>query len=153
MFTAPYSVFRGGLYAPKSTVIKGWDDIKGMRVGVNRGSSIEGELTSREKALNLDIVLFEDNATGIQALFSGQLDAWLDADSIAGPALKARPDANIEAKFFFLNQPNSMTVRKDAFELHQWLNNFIYFIRNSGELSAISEKWLGSPLPADLPVF
>jgi polar amino acid transport system substrate-binding protein len=45
-----------------------------------------------------------------------------------------------------------MTVRKDAFELHQWLNNVIYLIKLNGELDAISQKWVGSPLPT-LPTF
>ena len=31
-------------------------------------------------------------------------------------------------------QPNSMTVRKDAFELRQWLNTIIYYMKLNGEL-------------------
>jgi polar amino acid transport system substrate-binding protein len=46
-----------------------------------------------------------------------------------------------------------MTVRKDQFELRQWLQNTIYFMKTSGELDEVSQKWTGSPLPADLPVF
>jgi polar amino acid transport system substrate-binding protein len=49
-------------------------------------------------------------------------------------------------------QPNSMTMRKDAYELRQWLNNFIYYVKQNGELDAISQKWVGGPLPA-LPTF
>ena len=46
-----------------------------------------------------------------------------------------------------------MTVRKDQFELRQWLQNTIYFMKGNGELDEISTKWTGSPLPADLAVF
>ena len=58
----------------------------------------------------------------------------------------------MESKFIFFNQPNSLTVRKDQFELHQWLNNAIYFIKNSGELDEIFRRWTGAALP-ELPVF
>lgn len=153
MFTMPYNIFRVGIYAAKGSSISGWDDLKKMRVGINRDSSVMGELAKREGPDGLQIVRFEGNAIGIQALLSKQIDAWVEADSIANQALKVQPDADMEAKFFFINQPNSMTVKKDAFELHQWLNNFIYFIKNTGELDAISEKWIGAPLPKNFPVF
>jgi polar amino acid transport system substrate-binding protein len=45
-----------------------------------------------------------------------------------------------------------MTVRKGNHDLHQWLNNVIYFIKQNGELNAVSEKWVGVPLPP-LPTF
>ena len=45
-----------------------------------------------------------------------------------------------------------MTVRKDAFELRQWLNTTISYIKLNGELDAIAKKWTGSVLPS-LPVF
>jgi polar amino acid transport system substrate-binding protein len=58
----------------------------------------------------------------------------------------------MEQKFIFSIQPNSMTVRKGDTELHQWLNNLIYYIKLNGELDKISQKWIGSPLP-NLPTF
>jgi polar amino acid transport system substrate-binding protein len=58
----------------------------------------------------------------------------------------------MEPKFRISVQPNSMTVRHDAFELHQWLNNAIYQMKLNGDLDAICRKWVGAPLP-DMPVF
>ena len=66
--------------------------------------------------------------------------------------MKARSETTIEAKFFFSMQPNSMAVRKDAVELQQWLNGTIEKMKASGELDAISRKWVGSPLPK-LPTY
>jgi polar amino acid transport system substrate-binding protein len=148
MFTIPYSAFQVAIYAPKGTAVSGWDDLKGKRVGVNRGSSVEKTLVDR----GLDVVRFDDDATTIQALFSGQVDAVAEPDAQANAALKLRPNADMEQKFVFSVQPNSMTVRRDEFELHQWLNNVIYLMKQNGELEAISQKWIGSPLPA-LPTF
>ena len=152
MFTIPYSTFQMGIWAKRGDAIKTWADLKGRRVGVNRGSSVEIELTKREKELNLSISRFEDDSTTMQALFSGQVEAIAGPDAQALAAMKAREGVDCEQKFVFAQQPNSMTVRKDAFELHQYLNNVIYIMKLNGELSDISQRWVGVPLPA-LPTF
>jgi polar amino acid transport system substrate-binding protein len=152
LFTIPYSAFQTGIYAKKGTTIKTWADVKGMKVGVNRGSSLEREFVNREKELGLTILRFEDDSTVMQALFSGQVQAIAGPDAQANSAIKAKGDTETELKFVFGIQPNSMALRKDALELHQWLNNVIYYIKQNGELNAISEKWVGGPLP-ELPTF
>lgn len=152
MFTNPYSAFQVGIYAHKDTAISKWEDLKGMTVGVNRGSSVEREFVNREKELGLTILRFDDDATTMQALFSGQVQAIAGPDAQANAAMRLRGDTTSEVKFIFQVQPNSMTVRKDAYDLHQWLNNTIYYIKQNGELDAIARKWVGSPLPV-LPTF
>ncbi|CAH1670738.1 MAG: transporter substrate-binding domain-containing protein [Chelatococcus sp.] len=152
LFTIPYSMFQPGIYAHKNANITKWEDLKGKKVGVNRGSSVEHELTSREKDLNLQIMRFEDDATVMMALFTGQVDAIAGPDAQANAAMKARNVTDYEQKFIFARQPNSMTVRKDQTDLRDWLNNVIYYIKLNGELDAVSRKWVGTPLP-ELPVF
>lgn len=148
MFTIPYSAFQVGIYSTEDQDIDDWDDLEGLQVGVNRGSSVEQILIDR----GLDVVRFQDDSTTIQALFSGQVDAVAEPDAQANAALAARPEADMELKFIFSVQPNSMTVRKGATELRQWLNNLIYYIKLNGELDEISQRWVGSPLP-ELPTF
>jgi polar amino acid transport system substrate-binding protein len=152
LFTIPYSMFQPGIYAHKDKNIKSWADLKGMKVGVNRGSSVEHELTSREKDLNLTIMRFEDDATVMMALFTGQVDAIAGPDAQANAAMKARNVTDVEQKFIFARQPNSMTVRKDQTDLRDWLNTVVAYMKNSGELDTISRKWVGIPLP-ELPTF
>jgi polar amino acid transport system substrate-binding protein len=77
LFTDPYSAFQVAIYAPMAAKIAGWDDLKGLRVGVNRGSSVEKTLIDQ----GLDIVRFDDDATTRQALFSGQVDAVAEPDA------------------------------------------------------------------------
>ena len=152
MFTMPYNAFQVFIYGPKNTKIQGWADLKGLKVGVNRGSSVEPTLVEHSKTDGLTVVRFEDDSTTMQALFSGQVDAVAEPDAQANAAIKARKAVDMEPKFVFSKQPNSMTTRKDAFELHQWLNNAIYLMKLNGDLDAISRKWVGAPLP-ELPVF
>ena len=149
-FTRPYSAFQVGIYAAKDAPVARWEDMGGMTVGVNRGSSVEGHLVEREEALDLTILRFEDDATTMQALFSGQVQAVASPEAQSNAAIAARRDDTVEAKFFFSMQPNSMTVRKGATELQGRLNEIIATMIETGELNAISETWIGSPLP-ELP--
>jgi polar amino acid transport system substrate-binding protein len=152
MFTIPYNAFQVGIYAKKALKVKDWADLKSKKVGVNRGSSVESTLVKQEGLVGLKVVRFDTDAAVIQAVFSGQIDACAEPDTMANQSLKARPDADLAMKFMFSKQPNSMAVRKDAFELQQWLNNTIYFTKLNGELDEIARKWIGSPLP-ELPTF
>ena len=43
-------------------------------------------------------------------------------------------------------------IRRGQIDLLQWLNTFVYTIKNNGELDAISRKWRQLPLEV-LPVF
>jgi polar amino acid transport system substrate-binding protein len=152
MFTMPYSAFRMMIMAKKDSPIKELVDLVGKKVGVPRGTPQEQALV-RKAPKGTQIVRFEDDATSAQALIVGQIDACGIPDTIGGEIAKTRPEAGLENKFLLFNQPNCMTVRKDQFEMRQWLQNTIYFMKGNGELDELSTKWTGSPLPADLAVF
>lgn len=151
MFTAPYSAFELTIFAPVAAKYAKLQDLAKKKVGVTRGTTQDAALT-RLAIPGTNIVRFEDDATSAQALISNQVDAVALPNTIGQEIMKARGAGKFDAKFAFSLQPNSMTVRKDAFELHQWLNNTIYFIKLNGELDAAFRKWTGSPLP-NLPVF
>ena len=84
---------------------------------------------------------------------SGQVDAIVIPETVFIELKKARPDLPFEPKFTFFNQFMSIAVRKDAYELRQWLNTTLSFVKANGELDAIAEKWTGHPLPPTMPVF
>lgn len=152
MFTMPYSAFRMVIMAKKDSPVAKLEDLAGKRVGVPRGTPQEQALV-RKAPKGTQVVRFEDDATSAQALIVGQVDAVGIPDTIGGDVARTRPEANLEPKFLLFNQPNCMTVRKDQYELRQWLQNTIYYMKTNGELDEISQKWTGNPLPADLPVF
>lgn len=152
MFTMPYSAFQMSIMAPKSLPAQSLDDLKGKSVAVPRGSPQDTRLTALAASLNLSIKRFDDDATAAQAVFSGQVDAAALPNTTINDIVKQNPSGNAELKFSFFQQPNSIALRKEQFDLLQWLNNTIYFMKNSGELDEIHRKWIGTPLP-ELPVF
>lgn len=152
MFTMPYSTFQLVVLGPKDSAVKTMPDLAGKKVGVSRGTPQEVALT-RVAPKEAVITRFDDDSTTMQALVSRQVDVVAIPETVFMELKKARPDIALEPKFTLFNQFMSIAVRKDAFELRQWLNTTLSFIKANGELDEISKKWTGKPLPPDMPVF
>jgi polar amino acid transport system substrate-binding protein len=151
-FTMPYSTFRLVVVAQKNSNIKKVEDLAGKKVGVSRGTPQEVALT-RSAPKGTAFARFDDDSTTMQAMVGAQVEAIAIPETVFKEVLKAQPNTALQIKFPFYNQFMSMAVRRDSFELRQWLNTTLSFIKQNGELDDISKKWTGSPLPANMPVF
>jgi polar amino acid transport system substrate-binding protein len=151
MFSIPYSAIENVVFAPKDKKITTIQDLKGLRVGVPRGT-VQDVILSKTLGSDVKIARFDDDPSTYQALLAGQVDAIAETGLTGDTFYAQHPEGNIERKFILLQQPNGITMRKDQFNLHQWVNTFVYFVKNNGELNAIHEKWFHKPLP-NLPVF
>lgn len=150
-FAIPYSSIDILLVAPKQRKIGGPADLKALRVGVARASTQDTALSAVVPP-GTRIMRFDDDATTAQALLSNQIDA-IGVNNITLRQIQAmNPGAAYEQKFALRHQPNGITLRRGATDLHQWVNTFIYYIKNNGELDAIHHRWFNAPLP-DMPVF
>ena len=151
LFSIPYSAIENVVFAPKDRKITTLDDLKGLRVGVPRGTVQDVLLTTRF-GNTVKMTRFDDDPSTYQALIAGQVDAIAETGMTGDQFYAANPSANIERKVILLRQPNGITMRKDQWNLHQWLNTFVYFTKNDGELDALYQKWFHQPLP-NLPTF
>lgn len=152
MFTMPYVTFTTNVIAPAGTEISSWDDLVGKTVSVARATPQEVALVAAAPE-GTNISRFDDDSIAIQALASGQVDATVVPNTILAEFKKARPNTDLELKFEIARQYMSIAVRQDAFELRQWLNTIVSWMKVSGQLDEISMKWTGSPFPKDAPVF
>lgn len=146
MFSKPYSAFRMVVFAGRQEPLRGVADLKGRRIGVNRGSSQETALV-RAAVPGLEIVRYQDDATVVQALIAHQVDAAAIPDGVAREIARQQPEADLLIKFTFFVQPNAMAVRLEEAEMRDWLNKAIERMTTSGELQKIALKWTGSDLP------
>jgi polar amino acid transport system substrate-binding protein len=151
MFSIPYSAIENVIFAGKDKKISSIDDLKGLRVGVPRGT-VQDVILAKTLGSAVKIARFDDDPSTYQALLTGQVDAIAETGLTGDDFYRNHPEGNIERKFTLLQQPNGITMRKDQFNLHQWVNTFVYFTKNNGELNALWEKWFHKPLP-NLPVF
>ncbi len=151
MFSIPYSAIENVVFAAKGKAIAKMDDLRGLRVGVPRGT-VQDVLLSKALGSAVKISRFDDDPSTYQALLAGQVDAIAETGLTGDLFYAQHPEGNIERKFILLQQPNGITMRKDQWSLHQWVNTFVYFTKNDGELDALYEKWFKKPLP-NLPTF
>jgi polar amino acid transport system substrate-binding protein len=151
MFTIPYAATQSEVVAPKSKNIKQLSDLAGMKVGVGRASSNDIFFT-QVAPKEATIQRYEGDGVAAQALLSGQVDALAFTNVMSNEIRKSNPQLELETKIVLRAQANAIAVRKDAFELREWLNATIYSMKMNGELDALYQKWVGGPLPT-LPVF
>lgn len=152
MFTIPYVTFGSSIIAASDADISSLADLAGKKVGVARGTPQETKLVD-EAAEGMAISRFDDDAITMQALIAGQVDAIAVPDTIFAEYGKVNPENPYGYKFPLQSFFMSIAVRKDAFELQQWLNTTISFMKVTGDLAAISTKWVGKPLPDNMPEF
>ena len=151
MFSIPYAAIENVIFAPKSAKITTLDDLKGLRVGVPRGS-VQDVLLTKRFGTAVKVARFDDDPSTYQALIAGQVDAVAETGLTGDEFYAKNPSADIERKLVLLRQPNGITMRANQWSLHQWVNTFVYFTKNDGELDALWQKWFHEPLPP-LPTF
>lgn len=155
LMTNPYGAYEMRFVAAKDMKLTSLDDLKGKRVSVPKGSTQDVAI-SGYGVEGLEVVRFDDDALAMQALISGQVDATAAVAAVANDVIVKRKLDTLEVKkdvpLFTLYW--SMATRKDATELHQWLNNFIYYTEVTGKLDQLHQKWIGTPTPGGkLPTF
>jgi polar amino acid transport system substrate-binding protein len=154
LFSNPYSAFTTYILAPKSTNIKGPDDLKGVRVGVARASTQDSALVAVAPK-ETRIMRFDDDATTTQSIISGQVQAIGASSTVLAQLTTNYANLQIEPKFTLRAQANGMAFRKQDEALRDWSNTFIKSIVDNGELDKIHQRWFKvpmDPLPA-MPTF
>jgi polar amino acid transport system substrate-binding protein len=152
-FSRPYAANINLVVARQDADIKSYEDLKSYRVGVNRGNSIDMDVTKNAPA-GTNILRFDDDASVIQALRVGQVDAVGLAIYPLSMLKKNSPELSIEQKFVVNDQWNGVAMRQGEVALNAFINSFLDDAEEAGKLHQISEKWLGTSdieFPTSLP--
>ena len=144
MFTSPYAALYLGVYGPKDKVVKGPDTLGTFKTAATKGTTQDLTLTAMAPKAN--IVRFDDDTTSNTAFLSGQTDMWATLNTIAQVVIQKNPAKNIELKFKLRNSPAHMAMRQGDFGLLQWLNTYVWVIRNNGELQRLHRTWLNEDM-------
>ena len=149
-FTSAYAPYYSGIFGPPSIVVTGPADLAGKTIGVTRGT-LEDIEVSKIAPPTLTIKRFEDNATLITAFLTGQVPLIATGTPVAAAILAKNPPVKPEKKFVIKDSPCFIGLNKNEPKLLAKLNTIIANAKKNGTLDAMSKKWLGYPLPADLP--
>lgn len=146
-FSQPYAAATIVLYGSKKASLKAPADLKGVRVGVARASTQDVALTATAPE-GTEIRRFDDDASAMQALLSGQVDAIGCSTTVAAQIDKRAPANAFENKFVLRQQVMGVAMRPGQAELLKTVDDFIARNKANGELNKLYRKWLETDLPS-----
>ncbi|NYT63839.1 transporter substrate-binding domain-containing protein [Alcaligenaceae bacterium] len=144
-FSHPYSAAQIVMFGGKNAKISKPEDLAGLRIGVARAST-QDIAVSKIAPKDANIRRFDDDASAMQALLSGQVDAIGCSTTVAAQISKRAPD-RFENKFVLLQQEMAVAMRPGEPKTLEAINKVVDKNIQDGEFSKLFEKWLGTPLP------
>jgi polar amino acid transport system substrate-binding protein len=151
MYCNPNGALSITIFAPQSVKIKTPPDLVGKRVGITR-ATLEEATVPKMAPEGTKIVWFDDLASTVQALLSGQVDAAAMTAFAEKTVSDANPGKHLENKLLVTTAFYGPIVRPGDFELRQWINTWIFINTQNGTLATIYKKYTGIDLPP-LPTF
>jgi polar amino acid transport system substrate-binding protein len=145
-FSRPYAAASIVLYGDKKASMKVAADLKGKRIGVARASTQDVALTAVAPE-GTEIRRFDDDASAMQALMSGQVDAIGCSTTVAAQIDKRAPAGSFENKFLLRQQVMGIVMRPGQAELLKAIDDFVDHNTANGELNKLYRKWLETDLP------
>ena len=150
-FSIPYGVISIICAAPADIAIKDAKDLEGKTVAVTRGTGADADATRLAKADDkISLVRFDDDATLITALSSGQQDIMISAPAQMRDTNK-RASRKLEQKFLLRTNGYAVGLRKGDTALKQAVDAWIEKDLADGKLRASFKQWHEAELPADMP--
>ncbi len=151
-FSLPYGMISIVCAAPASMAIKDAADLEGKTVAVTRGTGADMDATKLvKKDDKISIVRFDDDATLITALSSGQQDIMISAQAQMHDINKRAPDKHLEQKFVIRTNGYAVGLRKDDKTLLDAVNAWVEKDLADGKLRTVYAKWHDAELPAVMP--
>src|SRR5471030_203913 len=146
MYCNPNGALSIVIFAPQSVKIKTPADLVGKRIGITR-ATLEEATVPKMAPEGTKIVWFDDLASTVQALLSGQVDAAAMTAFAEKTVADANPAKHLENKLLVTTAFYGPIVRPGDFELRQWINTWIFINSRNGTLATIYKKYTGIDLP------
>jgi polar amino acid transport system substrate-binding protein len=144
-FSVPYAVISIIVGGPKSIKVTDYADLNGKRIGLTR-ATVNDTLTTQQ-AKGAEIVRYEDDATLITSMVTGQIDLFSSTPSNLSEMVKQAPAKNLELKFAQKDFDLGIALNKEQPKLKEWVNNWVVTNQKNGKLNAIYKKYHGRDLP------
>lgn len=148
-FSVPYAVIQSVIGAPKDAPIKDMQDLAGKTVVTARGTTNDQNVTKLAPP-GTNIVRFENDATAITAITSGQANIFSTAPSIIAALNKKDPAKALDIKVVMSTSKMGIGVAKNNTELKEKINELVRQNLKDGQLNTIFKKYHGTDLPQDV---
>jgi polar amino acid transport system substrate-binding protein len=148
LFSRPYYNVDTVFLAKAGNHLKGFADLRGLRVGVPRGTPQDIAITNAQSGAI--IRRFDDDASTVQALISGQVDVIGAASTQLANIDRVVGKGEFVTAFTLNRQFNAFAVRPGEIALVDAMNAYLAAADSDGTLAALYTRWTGDKL-ANLP--
>lgn len=148
-FSVPYAAIQAVVGAPQSSNIKTLEDLVGKTVISTRGTTNDIAIT-KQALPGTNILRFDDDATSITAVISGQGDIFATAPPLLKAINAKSPAKGMEPKVLLSTAMLGIGLDKKNVELKSWVDSWVRTNLKNGKLNDIYEKHHGSPLPENV---
>ena len=138
-FSIPYSMIEITVAGPKDVKITGYQDLKGMALGVTRATVNDADIS--KNAPDANIRRYEDDATLVTAAVSHQVKAVSSNPAVMGEINKKLTDNPYETKFVQREFELGVAIPKDNPKLKAWLDEWARNNLKNGKLDAIYKQY------------
>lgn len=144
-FSEPYAGIKIAVYGLQDVDMSTPEKLSGKKIGVARASTQDVAVT-KIAPKDATIQRFDDDASAVQALLSGQVEGLGVSNVVIAQIEQAAP-GRFNEKFPLQQQVQGIALKPGSTELLAFVNTFLKKVKADGELGKIHEKWLQSPLP------
>lgn len=148
-FSQPYSGIQIVVGAPEAAGITTLEDLVGKRVAVTRGSTNDDVITA-DAIAGTNIVRFEDDATSITALLSGQADAYVTAPALFTSIRAKAPDMGMEPRIVLKTNLTGIGLPKGEESLRAALDQWVADRLADGTLAKLYHDQFQLELPEEV---
>jgi polar amino acid transport system substrate-binding protein len=143
-FSDPYFDANQALIVKKGSGIDSLDDLKGMTLGVQSGTT--GKMYAEENTSGEGVELkdYEDLALELSSVKSGQIPAAINDIPVLLDYVKKNPELEVSAQFETGEQYGFGMKKGTSDELRRVVNAVLAEARSDGTYDRLYEKWFGA---------
>jgi len=140
MFAPPHGALSIVIAGGKGKQIRNANEMAGKKIGLTR-ATLEEATVPKIAPPGTNIVMFDDIASTLQAMVSGQVDAAGMSAFTAKSVADRNPKANLENKFTVTTAFYAAAVRPGDHDWLQFLRTWVFLSKNNGTLASIYKKY------------
>ena len=150
LFTSGYlwTAFQFGI-KKGSAPIKGWADLKGKAVSVNKGTPYETLAKKMGEEHGFTVQVYDTQPDAVQAVLSGRAYATLVGNTSIVYAASKNPQFVADLELKETRAHWAAPVRKDNVALRNQLQDTLDCMKKDGTIAKMAEKWFGKKPEAD----
>ncbi|CAN5362723.1 transporter substrate-binding domain-containing protein [soil metagenome] len=150
LFTSGYlwTAFQFGI-KKGSAPIKGWQDLKGKVVAVNKGTPYETLSKQKGQEIGFEVQAYDTQPDAIQAVLSGRAYATLGGNTVIVYTASKNPQFVADLELPETRAHWAAPTRKDSPQLRAQLQDALDCMKKDGTLPKLYEKWFNKKPAAD----